>query len=168
MSNKKLVNQEDLLGVMFRTGPDDFPFDTTYGLWYVFLNNQRGISTTKNSNHSWLRICGTKVVGKGAVEFDPVVEPIFLRSTNSGSLPDCVAHGAHPHATHRGCVLSKDAFVWINVNRSMEPNIRDYEKSTTLDSTPHFCEETDSVFLKSFIYWLSDQGGRYDLSRSGL
>ena len=168
MPRQATVALEDLMGAMFRTSPEDFPFEETYGLWYVFLNSQRGMKTSRNTDHRWFRIAGIKVLGKGSVEFDSAVEPIFLRSTNEGNTPDCVKHRAHPHASPKGCVLNKDAFVWINVNRSMEPGIRDYEKTDVLNATTHFCVEKDAVFLKLFIYWLSDQGGSYDLSGSGI
>jgi hypothetical protein len=167
MSQQK-VELADLLGLMFRTSPEEFPFDDTYGLWYNFLNFERGIKTTKNSEHRWLRISGIKVLGKGQVKFDSAVEPIFLRSTNSGEVPDCVAHKSHPHASSSGCILNKDAFVWINLNRNLEPNIREYEKTKVLDEMRYFCDERDPAFLKAFIYWLTDQGGSYDLSNSGL
>jgi hypothetical protein len=50
----------------------------------------------------------------------------------------------------------------------MEPNIREYERTTTLDESPHFCVEEAPEFLKAFIYWLTDQGGRFDLQTSGI
>jgi hypothetical protein len=50
----------------------------------------------------------------------------------------------------------------------MEPNIRDYEKTEKLDRHPNFCTEEDPIFLQSFIYWLSDQGAKYDYSDSGI
>ena len=168
MADAKRLEFADLLGILSRTSPDEFPLDKTYGLWYVFLNSSRGINTSKNIDHRWLRICGTKVTGKGQVEFDSAVEPIFLRSTREGIAPDCVKHHSHPHASQTGCVLDKDGYVWINVNRSMEPSIRDYEKTSVLDSVPHFCKEEKHDFLTAFIYWLTDQGGQYDFENSGI
>jgi hypothetical protein len=50
----------------------------------------------------------------------------------------------------------------------MEPNIRDYEKTEKLDHQSYFCVEEDPIFLKSFLYWLSDQGAKYDYSESGI
>ena len=168
MADTRKLELADLLGLLSRSSQEEFPLDKTYGLWYVFLNNTRGISTNKNIEHRWFRICGTKVTGKGQVAFDSAVEPIFLRSTREGAAPDCVIHRAHPHASSTGCVLNKDGYVWINVNRSMEPNIREYEKTSVLDNTPHFCIEERPDFLKAFIYWLTDQGGQFDLHGSGI
>jgi len=168
MADARSLEFADLLGLLSRSNQNDFPLEKTYGLWYVFLNSTRGIQTTKNIDHRWLRICGTKITGKGQVAFDTAVEPIFLRSTREGEAPDCVIHRAHPHASQIGCVLDKDAYVWINVNRSMEPNIRDYERTSVLETTPHFCTEEKEDFLKAFIYWLTDQGGKFDLKDSGI
>ena len=168
MSNSEKIGFADLLFLLARSPADDFPLDRTYGKWYVFLNSTRGIQTNKNIDHRWFRLCGTKVVGKGQVAFDSSVEPIFLRSTREGEAPDCVVHRSHPHASATGCVLNKDGFVWINVNRNMEPNIREYEKTTVLDSSPNFCVEEAPDFLKLFVYWLTDQGGQFDLQSSGI
>ena len=168
MSSQEKIEFADLLSVLSRSPTQEFPFDKTYGKWYVFLNSTRGIQTSKNIDHRWLRLCGAKVVGKGQVAFDSAVEPIFLRSTREGEAPDCVVHRSHPHASSTGCVLNKDGYVWINVNRNMEPNIREYERTTTLDESPHFCVEEAPEFLKAFIYWLTDQGGRFDLQTSGI
>ena len=81
MSESHRLQLADLLSLVSRSPAEDFPLDKTFGLWYVFLNSQMGIQTTKNIDHRWLRICGTKVTGKGEVAFDSAVEPIFLRST---------------------------------------------------------------------------------------
>jgi hypothetical protein len=168
MSSQEKIEFADLLSLLSRSPTQEFPFDKTHGKWYVFLNSTRGIQTSKNIDHRWLRLCGAKVVGKGQVAFDSAVEPIFLRSTREGEAPDCVVHRSHPHASSTGCVLNKDGYVWINVNRNMEPNIREYERTTTLDESPHFCVEEAPEFLKAFIYWLTDQGGRFDLQTSGI
>jgi hypothetical protein len=168
MSSQEKIEFADLLSLLSRSPTQEFPFDKTHGKWYVFLNSTRGIQTSKNIDHRWLRLCGAKVVGKGQVAFDSAVEPIFLRSTREGEAPDCVVHRSHPHASSTGCVLNKDGYVWINVNRNMEPNIREYERTTTLDDSPHFCVEEGPEFLKAFIYWLTDQGGRFDLQTSGI
>lgn len=168
MSSQEKIEFSDLLSLLSRSPTQEFPFDKTHGKWYVFLNSTRGIQTSKNIDHRWLRLCGAKVVGKGQVAFDSAVEPIFLRSTREGEAPDCVVHRSHPHASSTGCVLNKDGYVWINLNRNMEPNIREYERTTTLDNSPHFCVEEAPEFLKAFIYWLTDQGGRFDLQTSGI
>lgn len=168
MSKTNSVRVEDLMGILFRSNTEDFPFEKTFGKWYAFLNSERGIGTSKNSDHRWLRIAGIKLVGKGKVKFDASVEPIFLRSTIPGSPPDCVDHDAHPHASPAGCILNLDAFVWINVNRSMEPGIRDYEKTSILDGLTPFCIEDDPAFLKRFIYWLGEEGAEFDFSGAGL
>lgn len=168
MANSYLTDLTDLMGAFFRTGPQDFPLADTHGLWYVFSNVEMVIRSTNSTNHSWLRIMGIKVVEKNGIPFDPNVEPLFLRTSNAGEPPECISHKSHPHASTSNCVLNRDSFVWLNVNRHMEPNIRDYRKTAELDVQLHFCIEKDPIFLKSFIFWLSDQGAKFDLSGSGL
>lgn len=158
---------QDLMGALFRTG-EDFPIEGTHGLWYAFSNTERGIRTNRNTNHSWLRLVGIKVIEKDGVLFDPAVEPIFLRTSNSGEPPQCVSHLAHPHASSSGCILNRNSFVWLNVNRHMEPNIRNHERTEKLDRHPHFCAEKDPLFIRSFIYWLEELGAKIDYSGSGI
>ena len=168
MSNKETVALQDLMGLLFRTGSEELPFENTHGFWYEFSNLEMRIRSKGSTNHSWLRIMGIKVIEKNGVPFDSAVEPIFLRTSHPGETPHCIAHKSHPHASSLGCVLYWDSFVWLDVDRNMEPNIRDYEKTEKLDRHPHFCVEKDPIFLKLFIYWLSDQGAKYDYSESGI
>ena len=165
MAEKSSINPADLLHILFRSSDKELPFDEIFGEWYVFLNHERGIATTRNKDHRWLRICGIRISSKNGVQFDSEVEPIFLRTKNTGEPPNAIFHSAHPHAKPDGCVLNLDAFVWLNVNRSMEPNIRDYVRVSTLNSTAPFCLEEDSNFLKQLLYWLTDNGFVFDLSK---
>ena len=164
MSKKKSVALEDLMGVLFRTNPEELLLDNTYGLWYVLSNEEMGIRTRSSTNHTWLRMMGVRVIEKDGIPFDPVVEPIFLRTSHPGQLPDCLEHKSHPHASANGCTLYRDSYVWINVDRTMEPNIREYEKTSKLDKQSQLCVEEDPLFIKSFLFWLSEQGARFDLS----
>lgn len=168
MTKKDTVALEDLMGMLFRSSSEELPFETTHGLWYVFSNDEKGIRTQKNTNHSWLRIMGIKVIEKDGIPFDPAVEPIFLRTSNEGEPPNCVPHKSHPHASPSGCVLYRDSYVWLNVDRNLEPYIRDYERTEKLDNHSHFCAEEEPLFLKSFIFWLSDQGAKYDYTGAGI
>ena len=168
MAKKDTVAPEDLMGLLFRSSSDELPFESTHGLWYVFANEEKGIRTKSSTNHSWLRLVGMKVIEKNGIPFDSAVEPIFLRTSHAGEPPDCVIHISHPHASQSGCVLYWDSYVWLNVDRAMEPNIRDYEKTEKLDHHSHFCVEEDPIFLQLLIFWLSDQGAKYDYSESGI
>jgi hypothetical protein len=168
MAKKDTVALQDLMGVLFRSSSDELPLKSTHGLWYVFANEEKGIRTKGSTNHSWLRLVGLKVIEKNGIPFDSAVEPIFLRTSHAGEPPNCVLHKSHAHASQSGCVLYWDSYVWLNVDRNMEPNIRDYEKTEKLDRHPNFCTEEDPIFLKSFIFWLSDQGAKYDYSESGI
>ena len=168
MTKKDSVALEDLMGLLFRSSSEDLPFENTHGLWYVFSNEEMGIRTRNSNNHSWLRIMGIKVMEKKGIPFDPAVEPIFLRTSHPGETPDCLPHKSHPHASPSGCVLYRDSYVWLNVDRNMELGIRDYERTEKLDRHPSFCTEEDPFFLRSFIFWLSDQGAKYDYSESGI
>jgi len=168
MSKKDVVALEDLMGLLFRNSSEELPFKNTHGLWYVFSNKEMGIGSKGSTNHSWLRILGIKIIEKNGIPFDPAVEPIFLRTSHAGKVPDCIDHKSHPHASASGCILYWDSYVWLNVDRNMEPNIRDYEKTEKLDRQLHFCQESNKIFLESFIFWLSEQGAKYELSRAGL
>lgn len=168
MSKKDTVALEDLLGLLFRSGSEEPPFERTHGLWYAFANEERGIRSKGSVSHSWLRLVGLKVIEKNGIPFDSAVEPIFLRTSNPGEPPDCLPHDSHAHASQSGCVLSRPSYVWLNVDRNMEPGIRDYERTEKLERRSHFCIEDDQYFLKPFIYWLSEQGTKYDYSESGI
>lgn len=168
MANKETVALQDLMSLLFRTGSDELPFESTHGFWYEFSNEEMGIRTRRSINHSWLRIMGIKVIEKDGIPFDSAVEPIFLRTSHPGDTPHCLPHKSHDHPSPRRCVLYRDSYVWLNVDRKMEPNIREYQKTEKLDRHSHFCVEEDPIFLKLFIYWLSDQGAKYDYSGSGI
>lgn len=168
MKRQKSVRAEDLLHLMFRSNEPGFDFDKTFGEWYSFLNIERGIRTSKNSDHRWLRIRGVKVENEQGLEFDPEVEPIFLRSTRKGEPPEAVEHHAHPHSHPRGCILNLDAYVWTRVNKSHEPSIRDYIRTKELDRHPNFCIEKDRKFLSMFLFYLSDVGYKIDISEAGI
>jgi hypothetical protein len=164
MMKKNTVALQDLMGVLFRGNPEDQRLENTHGLWYVLSNTEMGIQTRNNTNHTWLRLMGIKVVEKDGIPFDPVVEPVFLRTSNPGEPQDCIKHNSHPHASPSGCLLYRDSYVWLNVDRTMEPNIREYEKTQKLDSQTYLCVETDPLFINSFLFWLSEQGAKYDLT----
>ena len=70
MTNKNSVALQDLMGVLFRTKPEDLLLDNTYGLWYVLSNNEMGIRTRNSTSHVWLRIMGVKVVEKDGIILD--------------------------------------------------------------------------------------------------
>ena len=168
MAKQESVRAVDLLYLLFRTGSQELPFDKTHGEWYLFLNIERGIKTEKNKDHKWLRICGVRVQSKNNIQFDSEVEPLFLRSTsNIGAPPDAIPHQPHPHATIDGCQLNKKGDVWLNVNRSMEPNIRDYVRTILLEDAGYFCVEKDPDFLREFLYYLSEGGASIDVSEAG-
>jgi hypothetical protein len=166
MSRLKTVRAEDLLYVMFRSAEPAFDFENTYGEWYSFLNIERGIRTSKNSDHRWLRLRGVKIENEKGIDFDSEVEPIFLRSTREGEPPEAVEHQAHPHSNPSGCILNLRAFVWTRVNKSHEPGIRDYVRSKELDRLKYFCVEQDRNFLTRFFYYLSEAGFRFDISEA--
>ena len=168
MEKKKPVRAVDLLYLLFRTSSQELPFDKTFGEWYLFLNIERGIKTSANKDHKWFRICGVRVQSKNNIQFDSEVEPLFLRSTtNEGAPPEAIPHQPHPHATIHGCQLNKKGSVWLNVNRSMEPNIRDYIRTSVLNETNYFCLEKDPKFLGEFLYYLSEGGASIDISEAG-
>lgn len=168
MSKPRSVRAEDLLNLLFRSGEPGFDFEKTYGEWYTFLNIERGIRTTKNSDHRWLRLRGVRVENAQGIKFDSEVEPIFLRSTREGEPPDAVEHMAHPHSHPGGCILNLRAYVWTRVNKNHEPGIRDYVRTKELDQLPYFCLEKERKFLSMFIYYLSEAGFRLDISEAGL
>ena len=168
MGKQEVVSAVDLLYLLFRTSSQELPFDKTYGEWYLFLNIERGIKTSKNNDHKWLRICGVRIESKNNIQFDSEVEPIFLRSTsNTGSPPDAIPHQPHSHATTDGCQLNKKGSIWLNVNRSMEPNIRDYVRTSILDENSYFCLEKEPDFLREFLYYLSESGASINISKAG-
>ena len=164
MTKKNTIALQDLMGVLFRGNPEDQRLENTHGLWYVLSNTEMGIQTRNSTNHTWLRLIGIKVIEKDGIPFDPVVEPVFLRTSHPGEPPDCIKHNSHPHASPSGCLLYKDSYVWLNVDRTMEPNIREYEKTQKLDARPYLCVETDPLFINSFLFWLSEQGAKYELT----
>jgi hypothetical protein len=49
----------------------------------------------------------------------------------------------------------------------MEPNIRDYVRTSVLDATKYFCVENDPKFLGEFLYYLSESGASIDISEAG-
>lgn len=168
MAKKDIISVQDLMGLLFRSSSEDLPFENTHGLWYVFGNEEKGIRSKGSANHSWLRLVGIKVIEKNGIPFDPAVEPIFLRTSHPGETPNCISHKSHAHASQSGCVLYWDSYVWLNVDRNMEPNIRDYEKTGELERRKPFCTEDDKNFLESFIFWLGENGAKYDYSKSGI
>ena len=168
MSKLKTVRAEDLLYVMFRSGEPALDFENTYGEWYSFLNIERGIRTSKNSDHRWLRLRGVKIENERGIEFDSEVEPIFLRSSREGEPPEAVEHHAHPHSHPDGCILNLRAYVWTRVNKNYEPGIRDYVRTKELDRLPHFCIENNRNFLSMFLFYLSEVGYKLDISESGV
>lgn len=168
MSKLKAVRAEDLLYVLFRSGEPAYDFDSTYGEWYSFLNIERGIKTSKNSDHRWLRLRGVKIENEIGIDFDPEVEPIFLRSTREGETPEAVEHQAHSHSHPGGCILNLRAYVWTRVNKNYEPGIRDYVRTKELDQLPHFCLEKDRKFLSMFLFYLSEVGYKLDIPEAGV
>lgn len=168
MTKQKTVRAEDLLYLMFRSSEPALDFDRTFGEWYSFLNLERGIRTTKNLDHRWLRLRGVKVENEIGINFDSEVEPLFLRSTREGEPPEAVEHQAHPHSRPDGCILNLRAYVWTRVNKGHEPGIRDYARTKELDQLPNFCVEKDTKFLSMLLYYLSDAGYRLDISEAGL
>jgi hypothetical protein len=168
MSKKVSFSQQDLRRLLSPNNGEVFPFENARGLWYVFANQEKGIRSKASTNHSWLRLVGLKVIEKQGVPFDPVVEPIFLRTSHPGEPPDCVPHNSHAHASQSGCVLYRPSYVWLNVDRNMEPGIRDYEKTAELDRRLPFCTEDEAIFLSSFTFWLGENGAKFDFSESGI
>jgi len=168
MAKQRVVRAEDLLFLMFRSGQPGFDFGHTYGEWYLYLNFERGIKTSKNSDHRWLRLHGVRVDNLVGIIFDSEVEPLFLRSTRTGEPPEAVEHKAHPHSNPAGCLLNFDAYVWTRVNRSHEPGIRDYARTKELDERSSFCIEKDEKFLSRFLYYLSEAGFKLDILEAGI
>lgn len=168
MSKSRAVRPEDLLYLLFRGGSPDFDLEKTHGQWFIFLNVERGIRTAKNNDHRWLRLRGVKIGDNMGINFDPEVEPLFLRSTRQGEAPEAVYHAAHKHSKMGECALNLDAYVWTRVNRSLEPGIRDYARTIDLDNTKSFCLEKEASFLKSFLYYLTENGLQLDISEAGL
>jgi hypothetical protein len=168
MTKQRVVRAEDLLSLLFRSSQPGFDFERTHGEWYLYLNIERGIRTTKNSDHRWLRLRGVRVDNQLGIIFDSEVEPLFLRSTRTGEPPEAIEHKAHPHSNPAGCILNLDAYVWTRVDRSHEPGIRDYARTKELDERAFFCLEKDEKFLSMFLYYLSDAGFKLDISEAGV
>jgi hypothetical protein len=168
MGKNSSFSQHDLLRLLSPNNGENFVFENARGLWYVFANSEKGIRSKGSVSHSWLRLVGVKVIGKNGIPFDPVVEPIFLRTSHPGEPPDCVPHNSHAHASQNGCVLYRHSYVWLNVDRNMEPGIRDYEKTVELERRKPFCTEEDKIFLGSFTFWLGENGAQFDISESGI
>jgi hypothetical protein len=168
MGKKETFSQHDLLRLLSPNNGENFPFENATGLWYAFSNEEKGIKSKSSVSHSWLRLIGLKVIEKDGIPFDPLVEPIFLRTSNAGEPPDCIPHDSHAHASQNGCVLNRPSYVWLNVDRNMEPGIREYEKTEVLERRKPFCSEGDKLFLGSLTFWLGENGAKFDLRESGI